>query len=71
MLHIKTLANLLKSKSNISIEEIIVALPMILAELNSIRNSAVMLVDSIDNLKYIIEEVIDEDHTFDKSGDIE
>lgn len=59
-MNIKEIAKAL-TEGNISPEEMIVAVPMILAELNTIRGSAVMLVDSIDNLRLIVEEVIDSD----------
>jgi hypothetical protein len=60
---IKSLAKMLTS-GNISPEEVMVAVPMLLAEINSIRHNAVQLVDSLDNLKLIIEELVDEDRQF-------
>ena len=57
---IKSIAKAL-SEGNISPEEMLVAIPMILAEINQIRNSAVQLVDNLDNLRLIVEEVLDSD----------
>lgn len=62
-MNIKALAQML-THGNISPQEVMVAIPMLLAEINTIRNNAVMLVDSLDNLKYIIEELVDEDRVF-------
>lgn len=59
-MNIKSIAKAL-TEGNISPEEMLVAVPMMLAEINTIRNTAVQMVDSLDHLRLIIEEVIDKD----------
>jgi hypothetical protein len=60
MMDIKSIAKAL-TEGNISPEEMLVAIPMLLAEINQIRHAAVQLVDNLDNLRLIVEEVLDPD----------
>lgn len=60
---IKSIAKAL-TEGNISPEEMLVAIPMLLAEITTIRNTTVQLVDSLDHLRLIVEELLDKDRTF-------
>lgn len=64
---ILTLANKVKT---VSPEELRVAVPMMVIELDELYNNVLDLLDNISSIKAIIEEVVDDDRDY-KRGELE